>query len=363
MVDQVSNLNRKGVPAALLSSSNGERKNKEVMERLIGRTMDEKKKKGKHAKPLQSITLLYVTPELIQTERFRRVLKELYQRKKLTQFAIDEAHCLSTWGHDFRPAYRKLDWLRNSFPDVPCMACTATATPKVILDIRKTLLLTEEEVPCNMSSFNRPNISYEVRYKDSLDAMKPGGALSDLISLIRQQHQKASNEKSFCSGIVYVHKRQDTSFIANHITSTTGIQAASYHAGLKDSDRKTIQENWTAGKIKVAVATVAFGMGIDLAHVRYVIHWSMAKTVDNFYQESGRAGRDGAKALSVLYYSKEDNDRFEFIISKSAQNDHANNKNQLEGLYQMRNYCIGKYLGSRQMKTPFSTKSHDKNFM
>jgi len=355
MVDQVNNLNKKGVTAALLSSSNGERNNKQVMARLIGRHVD-KKSKGKVAKPLQSITLLYVTPELIQTERFRTVLKELYQKNKLTQFAIDEAHCLSTWGHDFRPAYRKLDWLRSNFPDIPCMACTATATAKVISDIRETLSLKDEEVPCNMSSFNRPNISYEVRYKDSLDAMKPGGAIGDLISFIKQQHEKASNDAYFCSGIVYVHKRQDTSFIANQITRTAGIQAAPYHAGLKDADRKMIQENWTAGKIKVAVATVAFGMGIDLAHVRYVIHWSMAKTVDGFYQESGRAGRDGHDALSVLYYSKEDYDRFEFIIAKSAQAkgaSRASSKNPLEGLQQMRNYCIGKLLIFGRLKDFF----------
>mmetsp|Transcript_4504 Transcript_4504/g.5212 ORF Transcript_4504/g.5212 Transcript_4504/m.5212 type:complete len:602 (-) Transcript_4504:46-1851(-) len=349
MVDQVQKLNEKGIPAALVSSANGERNNREVMERLLGRRMNNNKTNKEENKALKPINLLYGTPELLLTERFRKILTELHQRNGLALFALDEAHCLSSWGHDFRPAYRKLRWLRTSFPNIPCMACTATATPKVISDIREVLLLNKEDVPCNISSFNRPNISYEVRYKDSLDAMRPGGAIGDLIQLIKVQHEQATKESTPCSGIVYVHRRQDTSYIAEQISMAAGIKAAPYHAGLKNSERNAVQKNWTDGKIKIAVATVAFGMGIDLAHVRYVVHWSMAKTVEGFYQESGRAGRDGGNALSALYYSKEDFKRFEYIVRKSMQHkgkdkvqtdDRFQRKHPIEALEQMKKYCI-----------------------
>jgi ATP-dependent DNA helicase RecQ len=348
MQDQVQALNNKGIAAASISSANGQAENRNVMERLLGRSMSKTNvsKKPKDVPPLEPITLLYAAPEQVQTGRFRDILTELYKKKRLALFAIDEAHCLSTWGHDFRPAYRKLSWVRHEFPDVPCMACTATATPKVIKDIRVTLLLPEEEVPCHMSSFNRPNITYQVRYKDSLDAMRPGGSLGDLVQLIKEQH----NSSKQCSGIIYVHKREDTTFIAKQISEVAGIPAAAYHGGLKAGERTRVQQDWTAGILKVAVATVAFGMGIDLAHVRYVVHWSMAKTVEGFYQESGRAGRDGLEALSVLYYSKDDASRFAFIIRKSAEaankknSGNNNNKNPaeqpLEALQQMSNYCM-----------------------
>ena len=337
MVDQVQALNAKGIEAALVSSSSGERNNAHVLERLLGRPLTDKKKQPMDTPPLKPLRLLYCTPELIQTTRFRTIVTELYNKRSLALVAIDEAHCLSTWGHDFRPAYRKLSWL-CSF-NVPIMACTATATPKVITDIRDTLGLSEDQVPCHLSSFNRPNINYQVRFKDSLDAMRPGGAVGDLVQFIKEQHKQSTP----CSGIVYVHKRDDTSFIAKQINSAN-IAAAAYHAGLKDAERSRVQQDWTSGKIKVAVATVAFGMGIDLAHVRYVLHWSMAKTVEGFYQESGRAGRDGQQAVSVLYYSKEDASRFSYIIRKSAasskQDDGKSTERPLEALEQMSNYCI-----------------------
>lgn len=350
MVDQVQALNAKGIEAALMSSASGERNNKHVVERLLGRSLSVKKKNAKTdaEPPLKPLRLLYCTPELLQTERFQGVVTELHNKQSLALVAIDEAHCLSMWGHDFRPAYRKLSWLSSFSVPVPIMACTATATPKVIQDIRETLGFPEGEVPCHIGSFNRPNISYEVRYKDSLDAMRHGGAIDDLLALIKEKHSKSAEA---CSGIVYVHKRDDTTFIAKQITSTTGVPAAAYHAGLKDAERSSVQQDWTSGKIKVAVATVAFGMGIDLAHVRYVLHWTLAKTVEGFYQESGRAGRDGLPAQSVLYYSKEDASRFAFIIRQSASSKAAASRQQqddnskagertLAALEKMMNYCM-----------------------
>lgn len=335
MIDQVHGLNERGINAALLSSANAEKENIHVMQRLVGRKVDEDKSQSKKKKtnkestttttttitpPVKPIKLLYCTPELVETTRFRAILTDLYKRNQLSLFAVDEAHCLSTWGHDFRPAYRKLSWLRTSFPEVPCMACTATATPKVIQDIRDNLMMKEGEVPCHLSSFNRDNISYEVRYKDVLNAFNSRGDILDLIYVVKQQHGAAAKAGVPCSGIIYVHKRNDTEKLAREIFKETGIRAAAYHAGLKDKERKETQRKWTDGSIQVAVATVAFGMGIDLPHVRYVLHWAMAKSVEGFYQESGRAGRDGKPAISILYYSKEDASKFSFLIKKAMEN-------------------------------------------
>lgn len=274
-------------------------------------------KKSQQANTKTPIQLLYVTPELIETERFRTILTNLYRSNRLHMFAIDEAHCLSSWGHDFRPAYRKLTWIRTAFPNVPIMALTGTATSKVVLDIREILQL-DKSVPCVMGSFNRSNISYEVRFKDSLNATNGGeGAISDLISVVKDQHQRHQNQP--CSGIVYVHKRDDCHSLAKQISKATGLNCLPYHAGLKDAERDSTQRKWTSGECKIAVATVAFGMGIDLPHVRYVIHWTMAKSLDGFYQESGRGGRDGKPAISVLYYSKEDAEKFSWLLKMNAE--------------------------------------------
>jgi len=172
MVDQVDNINKKGVPAAYLASSQGAKENMMIMKQLVtaSSSSNSRSKITSYTKSNEKAVpykLLYCTPELIETDRFRAVLTDLYKRKKLNLFAMDEAHCLSTWGHDFRPAYRKLSWLRQSFPSIPCIACTATATPKVIQDIRNCLGF-GPDIPCHKGSFDRKNVRYEVRYKDVL---------------------------------------------------------------------------------------------------------------------------------------------------------------------------------------------------
>jgi len=344
MMDQVNNLHRRGVlTAACISSSHSAKEKNDILNRL----QTEKQKNKDNA--LTPIQLLYCTPELIETERFRGILTKLHESNRLHMFAIDEAHCLSTWGHDFRPAFRKLTWVRDAFPDVPFMACTGTATGKVIQDIR-SILQFDKNVPCHMGTFNRPNISYEVRFKDSLNATKPQGAIADLVAVVKKEHQTANKKNQPCSGIIYVHKREDCQSLATQISKATGFVCLAYHAGLKDKERAETQRKWTDGTCSIAVATVAFGMGIDLPHVRYVIHWTMAKSLEGFYQESGRGGRDGKPSISILYYSKDDASKFAYIIKMNAereakkkgkQNGFASRKvdHNLVELEGMVNYC------------------------
>lgn len=166
---------------------------------------------------------------------------------------------MSSWGHDFRKTYLELDYLRITFPDIPLLACTATATTKVIADIKKVLQL--EKCPCHVGSFDRPNIFYKVKYKDLLNSVNPDGALNDLASFIQNQSDRCRRKERPFSGIVYVHMRQDTAEVANAIQKKTGISTGVYHGGLKAADRTQVQEEWTSGKCSIVVATVAFGMG------------------------------------------------------------------------------------------------------
>ena len=340
MVDQVTALKAKGVSCALLSSANNDAEKKDILKSLENLARMGSLNLVGNASAMNPLKLVYCTPEMVETVRFKNVLKMLYLKRKISLFAIDEAHCLSCWGHTFRPAYLKLSWLRAAFPDVPCMACTATATKKVIEDIRKCLCF-DENTNCLISSFNRKNIMYEVRYKEYLNHIEPDGALGNLITFVKSQH--TSKMPSPCAGIIYVHKRTDAASIALQITKRSGIKAAAYHAGLNDKERNITQDSWTKGEIQVVVATVAFGMGIDLSHVRYVIHWCLSKSIEGFYQESGRAGRDGLLSKSILYFSHDDASKLSFIARKNLEAKALKTKsldNTLNSLEEMIAYCL-----------------------
>lgn len=289
MQNQVEKLLQKGISAALLCSSQ-----KKDERDLIQRDITSKQPKTK---------LLYVTPELIDTQGFLNTLYSLRNNNKLAMFVVDEAHAISEWGHDFRFAYRKLSVFKERFNSTPVCALTATATNRVQTDVVNSLRL---DKPLIITlSFNRPNIYYEVRFKDLL-----GNVHNDIASFI-------SNRAGAC-GIIYCHKRETCGHVASKLKER-GVNAEAYHAGLRDADRTAVQTKWMTGEVDIIVATIAFGMGIDKPDVRFVIHFDVPKNLEGFYQESGRAGRDGKSSVSLLYYSKDDKSLNSFLLAQAAQ--------------------------------------------
>ncbi|MGM9805227.1 MAG: DNA helicase RecQ [Candidatus Aphodosoma sp.] len=233
--------------------------------------------------------ILYVAPESLNKEENMTFLRSV----KISFYAIDEAHCISEWGHDFRPEYRRVRPIINAIGNAPVIALTATATPKVQHDIQKTLGMTDATL--FKSSFNRPNLYYEIRPKTE-------NVEKEIIKYIKSQPGK--------SGIIYCLSRQKVEDLAN-ILIINGISALPYHAGMDSALRSENQDKFLMEKTKVIVATIAFGMGIDKPDVRYVIHYDIPKSLEGYYQETGRAGRDGGEGNCIAFYSKKDLEKLE----------------------------------------------------
>jgi bloom syndrome protein len=242
----------------------------------------------------RELELLYVTPEMInKSMALRDTFLTLHENGKFARLVIDEAHCVSQWGHDFRPDYKELGAFRADFPGVPVMALTATATENVKIDVIQNLKMTGCDVLSQ--SFNRPNLTYDVLPKR--------GSAPNIISQIADIIDSSYKGKA---GIVYCLSRKDCEKVAEQLSNEYGIKASHYHAGMPSEDRSSIQRDWQSGKYHVIVATIAFGMGIDKPDVRFVIHYTIPKSLEGYYQETGRAGRDGKRSGCYLFYSYKD---------------------------------------------------------
>ncbi len=299
MKEQVDTLQKKGIAAASLNSTQTYRETKEINEAIIA----------------GDIRILFVSPEKISTKSFF----SLMQKARISLFAIDEAHCISTWGHQFRPEYRNLSVLKEKYPGTPIIALTATAVPEVRRDIINQLHLVNPKV--YVGSFNRPNLFYDVRVTPNI---------------YRHITSDISSRRNG-TGIIYCHTRKETETLAKKLRND-GFSAAAYHAGLSDATRTRVQNAFNKGTTKVICATVAFGMGIDRPDLRFVIHYGMPKCIESYYQESGRAGRDGGPADCILYYRKSDRPRLSALITKDSSS-YDLRKKTLEKLEQMARYC------------------------
>ncbi|CAI5734085.1 unnamed protein product [Peronospora destructor] len=302
MQDQVAALRKKGIGVEILSSLVPQQQQGQIAARLLEQFSTKTLKID-----TERVELLYTTPETLHGERMQLLLQQLDKRGGLALFAIDEAHCISSWGHDFRSAYRNLGKLRKLFPKVPMIAVTATAAESVRDDITRQLNFASDGSDVLLADLNRANISYSVFDKELL--ADPVGALSRYIV---KDHAKTC-------GIVYVHKRSDTDDLVLLLQrKNPSLRIAAFHAKVSQQKREETLQKWLSGEIRIVCATIAFGMGIDHPRVRFVVHWNIPKTLENFYQESGRAGRDGEPSQSVLFYSARDFDLFHFLLEKEA---------------------------------------------
>ncbi|MBC7569249.1 MAG: DNA helicase RecQ [Spirosoma sp.] len=297
MKDQVGALLLNGIPAAFYNSTQSSREQRDIEEQCLT---------GK-------LKLLYVSPEKLLTESFFQFLR----RVTVSLFAIDEAHCISSWGHDFRPEYTRLNVLKEQFPDVPTIALTATADKLTRHDISQRLGMTDPAV--FVASFNRTNLSLQVL---------PGqNRIQQIVRLLQQ--------KPNTSGIIYCLSRKSCESLSAKLQEK-GFGAAFYHAGMDPTDRSRTQDAFLRDDVKIICATIAFGMGIDKSNVRWVIHYNMPKNIEGFYQEIGRAGRDGAAAQTVLFYSFADVATYKDMLNENRP---ANLDLQLAKLERMQQYA------------------------
>ncbi|KDQ20898.1 hypothetical protein BOTBODRAFT_321879 [Botryobasidium botryosum FD-172 SS1] len=297
MKNQVSRLRDHGVRAAALNSESSSEERSEITSDL--------------ASSNPQTRLLYITPEKMGTPSFQLSLSKLYNRGKITRFVLDEAHCISEWGHSFRIDYRNLGFLKKKYPLVPIMALTASATAIVREDIITNLNMSPSLLTF-IHPFNRENLFYEVQYFKN---PQPQSQYATVASYINNLTRRKGGEAS--TGIVYARRRETCDQLAEFLRRS-GIAARAYHRGLSNAELDQTLTEWeNEDQCKVVCATVAFGMGIDKANCRFVIHYDLPGSFEGFYQETGRAGRDGSASKCILYYSREDAIRVQKLVSRN----------------------------------------------
>ena len=342
--DQVSAMENQGVPAFQLSSTQSIDEQREVYDEMYSASADE----------IPGL-LVYVTPERLSASgKLQNCLSSLARNRKLARFVIDEAHCVSQWGHDFRPDYKQLASLKHNFPNVPLVALTATATERVKLDVVSILKMHGPGGPASRcitfaSSFNRPNLFYEVHKKQK-------GCTEDIARILLERHRNQT-------GIVYCCSKKDCEEVARKLNEKLGSRMACshYHADMDPISRKDVQERWMRDELRVICATIAFGMGINKpgalgtrhtlalslpllsprpppTDVRFVVHHSLPKSLEGYLQETGRAGRDGQNAKCYLYYTWGDKGKIDAMIER-GDGDDATKAGQRHNLMQMIGYA------------------------
>ncbi|UZJ55378.1 hypothetical protein CBS101457_004698 [Exobasidium rhododendri] len=311
--DQVAHLVKLGIPALKITGDMKAGDRQQVLNEIFD--------KNNRLPP----RLLYLTPEFIAKSRIATdIFTDLRRRNLLARFVIDEAHCVSQWGHDFRPDYKELGQLRSQYPGIPMMAMTATATARVKADVIANLCLNRTNLKQFEMSFNRANLNYYVRPKGK-------DVLEEIARFIKTHH------KGQC-GIIYCLSRKHCEDVAKQLTQKHGIVSQHYHAGMEKEERETIQQKWQANTFKVIVATIAFGMGIDKGDVRFVVHHTLPKSLEGYYQETGRAGRDGAHSNCVLYFKHADSSFLRRMIVE-GEGSIAQKDQQHENLRQVLTYA------------------------
>lgn len=306
--DQVMGLTALGIPAFMLTSTTSKENEKFVYKAL---------EKGEG-----ELKILYVTPEKIsKSKRFKSKLEKCHNAGRLSLISIDEAHCCSQWGHDFRPDYKSLSILKTQFSNVPVVALTATATQKVQYDVMEMLRI--PKCVKFVSTVNRPNLFYTVRSKSSVGKV----VVDEIAEFIQESYSNSE------SGIVYCFSRKECEQVAAELRER-GIAADYYHADMDVNAREKVHMGWSKNKLQVIVGTVAFGMGINKPDVRFVIHHSLSKSMETYYQESGRAGRDGLPSECVLFYRPAD------VPRQSSMVFYENSG--LQNLYDIVRYCQSK---------------------